>query len=302
MVKSIESVGKNVEQAIENGLKELNTTRDKVTIEVIETGGFFKKAKVLITIDDVEEKEREENIARLQALEDSGALNSDFSSLLKEKEEDNGTIDDSQNQDDKEDEVVEDVKEDKTEETTAENGENIGNIEFEEVKNDESETTVNEQDVNLSQGALKAKEFTETLLQKFGIETVAEINESKDVIQVELVGKEAYKIIGKHGDGLNALQYITNIIASRNDKDCGKVYIDTCGYKDEREQELIKLARKLKYSAVKEEKAIKLEPMSAYDRKIIHKALAEDDLVETHSEGEEPRRYIVIEPKKETAV
>ncbi|MGN1227868.1 MAG: protein jag, partial [Christensenellales bacterium] len=126
-----------------------------------------------------------------------------------------------------------------------------------------------------------------------------EISETKDAINIEVVGKDANKIIGKRGDGLNAFQYLCSIIGSRSDRDCGRVYANACDYKEEREQELIKLARKLKYSAIRDEKAIKLEPMSALDRKTIHKALKDDELVATHSEGEEPRRYIVIEPKKQ---
>ncbi|MBQ8748851.1 MAG: KH domain-containing protein [Clostridia bacterium] len=303
-MKSIESVGKNVEQAIENGLKELGCTRDKVTIEIKETGGLFKKAKVVLTLDseiEKEKKEREENIKRLEELEQSGALDNDFSSLLK-----NSKINEEKLEKDATNEQQNENYE-KVQESTLKICENQVENENSTVENDVKEeinfeVEKQEKNVTLSKGAEKVKEFSNELLQKMGIEATTEINETRDSINVELVGREANKIIGKRGDGLNAFQYLCSVVGSRFDRDCGRVYIDACGYKEEREQELIKLARKLKYSAVRDDKVIKLEPMSALDRKTIHKALADDDLVETYSEGEEPRRYIVIAPKRQEKV
>lgn len=311
-MNSIEVVGKNVEQAIENGLKELNVTRDKVTIEVKDTGGLFKKAKVVLTIDeDNGKEERAKNIKRLEELESRGELNNDFSSLLKS-------------------EKAEETTAKKVEKCCESGKELIDNIQFvcaecESEKNEEAEDKDNGTDEiknnfalsnenvqicanenasdlgreKLSKGAGKVCEFADEVFKLMGIDAYVEISETRDNINVEVVGNQANKIIGKRGDGLNALQYLCSVVASRADRDSGRVYVNACGYKEEREQELIKLARKLKYSAVRDEKPIKLEPMTALDRKTIHKALKDDDLVETHSEGEEPRRYIVISPKKQ---
>lgn len=288
-MKSVESIGKNVEQAIENGLNELGVTRDMVTIEVKETGGLFKKAKVVLTLDGEGASEKEDRVKRIEELEElekRGELDTDFSTLLKDEK-----VEVSENL------SLKNETKEKFEESNDEA--NVSLADENETSDDVVESSSDTNASTMSSGALKVKEFVDGLLIKMGIDAVAEINETSDAINVELVGKNAFKIIGKRGDGLNAFQYISNIVASRFDKDCGRVYVNACGYKEEREQELIKLARKLKYSAVRDEKPIKLEPMSAYDRKTIHKALADDDLVETHSEGEEPRRYIVIEPKKQ---
>lgn len=360
---SIEAVGKNVEQAIENGLLELGTTRDKVTIEVKETGGFFKKARVVLTVDgDLKSKnERAENIKRLEELEQKGELDSDFSNMLKT---DKTTAKNAENQD------VLDCE--KTKEKCVETSKNCGNaglntageevvlsgkeiinsayvqnagemhtsgadVVAQDAETDSAEmvqcATIGAEEFatsgecetsgisentstkscaeevvecgcggkekELTRGASKIKEFADNVLKLMGVNACVEICETGDNINAEVVGTQANKVIGKRGDGLNALQYLCSVVGSRCDRDCGRVYVNACGYKEEREQELIKLARKLKYSALREEREVKLEPMCALDRKTIHKALKDDDAVETHSEGEEPRRYIVITPKSQ---
>ena len=311
-MNSIEVVGKNVEQAIENGLKELNVTRDKVTIEVKDTGGLFKKAKVVLTIDeDNGKEERAKNIKRLEELESRGELNNDFSSLLKSEKAEETTAKNAEKCCESGKELIDNIQLvcAKNESETAEKVEDKDNG-TDEIKNDfalsnENVQTCASENVSdlgrekLSKGADKVCEFADEVFKLMGIDAYVEISETRDNINVEVVGNQANKIIGKRGDGLNALQYLCSVVASRADRDSGRVYVNACGYKEEREQELIKLARKLKYSAVRDEKPIKLEPMTALDRKTIHKALKDDDLVETHSEGEEPRRYIVISPKKQ---
>ena len=317
-MNSIEVVGKNVEQAIENGLKELNVTRDKVTIEVKDTGGLFKKAKVVLTVDeDNGKEERAKNIKRLEELESRGELNNDFSSLLKRGKAEEATAKNAEKCCESGKELIDNIQSvcaecagfAKNESETFEKAEDKDNG-TDEIKNDFALSNENVQTCasenasdlgreKLSKGAGKVCEFADEVFKLMGIDAYVEISETRDNINVEVVGNQANKIIGKRGDGLNALQYLCSVVASRADRDSGRVYVNACGYKEEREQELIKLARKLKYSAVRDEKPIKLEPMTALDRKTIHKALKDDDLVERHSEGEEPRRYIVISPKKQ---
>ena len=93
------------------------------------------------------------------------------------------------------------------------------------------------------------------------------------------------------------MQYICNIIASKIDKNCPRVYINVGSFKQEREQSLIKLARRLASKVAKTKQSVKLEPMTAYERKIIHNALKNDSFVKTHSVGEEPKRCLIIELK-----
>ena len=310
-MRRIEAIGKNVEQAIESGLEQLKVTRDKVTIEVKDTGGLFKKAKVVLTVDedfDAEErKEVAEDIEGLESQQERGESNSDFSSLLKTSNEGKTTAKNAENKGKSEEDensicscdktIIEakSVARDEGKADESEEGESFSQCEESGALKSDFEDESEE--VKFSKGAVKIKEFADEVLKLMGIEASVEISETKDNVDVEIVGSCANKIIGKRGDGLNALQYLCSVISSRIDRDCGRVSINACGYREEREQELIKLARKLKYSAVRDEKAIKLEPMTALDRKTIHKALKDDDLVETHSEGEEPKRYIVISPK-----
>ncbi|MGN1227192.1 MAG: Jag N-terminal domain-containing protein, partial [Christensenellales bacterium] len=164
-MKSVESVGKNVELAIENGLKELNVTRDKVTIKVIDAGGIFKKAKVVLTLDsdgeDLEQK-RSDNIKRLEELERQGKLDNDFSNLLNSKSILNG-----------ESKTVEESLDNQTE-AKATCGCEVNK--FENCKSCESVVQNNENEVQeLSKGASEINKFAKELLTKREFDASVEI-------------------------------------------------------------------------------------------------------------------------------
>ena len=113
-------------------------------------------------------------------------------------------------------------------------------------------------------------------------------------ILLEFIGSYAGKLIGYRGESLNSLQIILSSIVNKDFEDRVKVLLDIEGYREKREKTLEELAVKISKTVMKTGKPITLEPMSAYERKIIHSKLQENNKIDTHSIGEEPNRRIVI--------
>lgn len=138
------------------------------------------------------------------------------------------------------------------------------------------------------------KELKENLLK----EVDYKIEKTAKGIFVSLNSENIGFLIGYRGETLYALQNILSSVASKGQQNKIRVILDIEGYKEKREKTLEDLAKKVAKTVVKTRKPIKLEPMQAYERKIIHSALQENDKVETISIGEEPNRRIVISLKK----
>ncbi|MDD4002653.1 MAG: protein jag [Clostridia bacterium] len=197
-MKSIEVKASTIEEAIEKGLAELGKNKEEVEIEIIDMGGFLKKAKIVIT-------ERQ------------------------------------------------------------------------------------------SEGQ-KAQEFIDRLLKKMNFDISSELEENEEKALIMLSGKDSGKIIGYRGDVLDAVQYLSSVIANSEGKRFKKIIIDCEQYRIKREKTLISLADKLADKAVERGRKVSLEPMNPFERRIIHSALQKNTNVTTESEGEEPNRFIVITP------
>lgn len=260
-MKSVLAQGKNVQKAIENGLKELNATQDEVSIKIIDEGGLFRKAKVELTLDnDVEEKVKEEpKVAKEEKVE-------------KPKEE------------------VKPVKEAKEEpKVKAEKPAEVKK----EIKKEKCEKTVNTQDVETF-----GKEFLLNLFAKMKIEATVESFKTEAGITFNASGEKVSNLIGKRGETLNAIQEVLgNVLKNAGYRDV-RAFFDVENYKNRREMSLINLAERMANKALKINKPIKLERMSAYERKIIHTAIQNIEGVSSKSEGEEPNRHLIIIPTK----
>lgn len=125
-----------------------------------------------------------------------------------------------------------------------------------------------------------------------------EIKNEKNDIFVDVKGEDTGYLIGYRGNVLNSLQVILNNIANNELNERARVLLNIGGYKEKREKDLKDLADKIAGTVIKKRKSITLEPMTSYERKIIHSKLQENLKVETHSIGEEPNRKIVVSLKK----
>lgn len=141
--------------------------------------------------------------------------------------------------------------------------------------------------------------FLTGLFTRMGIEAQLDIHRDGDCITVNVKSDKTGKLIGYRGETLDAIQYVTRLALHKNNMSYKSVIVQTENYREKREQTLECLAKRLAQKVRKTRKKIVLEPMKPYERRIIHAALQGEAEITTWSEGEEPKRHVVIGPKKE---
>lgn len=127
---------------------------------------------------------------------------------------------------------------------------------------------------------------------------IAASPEEENVYDVELKGPEMGVLIGKRGQTLDSLQYLTNLAINKHAEAYTRVKLDTEDYRKRRKETLENLAKNIAYKVKRTKKPVSLEPMNPFERRVIHSALQNDRYVSTHSEGEEPYRHVVITLKR----
>ena len=163
-----------------------------------------------------------------------------------------------------------------------------------EKKNEKEERTEEIEDT-----IKKIEEFIKKFIEKADLKNVDyKLNKEKDKVFITITGENASCLIGYRGEVLNSLQNILTSIANKKAVSKVTIVLDVEGYREKRKKVLENLAEKMAASVIKKQKKVVLEPMTAYERKIIHSKLQTNKNVETHSIGEEPYRKVVIELKK----
>ncbi|MCU6761600.1 Predicted RNA-binding protein (contains KH domain) [uncultured Roseburia sp.] len=130
------------------------------------------------------------------------------------------------------------------------------------------------------------------------VEIIITDSEEENVLNVELKGDDMGVLIGKRGQTLDSLQYLTNLSINRHSDNYVKVKLDTENYRKRRKDTLENLAKNIAYKVKRTKRTVALEPMNPFERRVIHSALQNDRYVATHSEGEEPFRHVVVTLKK----
>lgn len=126
----------------------------------------------------------------------------------------------------------------------------------------------------------------------------ATYDEANNNLDIDLSGEEMGVLIGKRGQTLDSLQYLVSLVVNKGSNDYIRVKVDTEDYRRRRKETLENLAKNIAYKVKRTKRAVSLEPMNPYERRIIHSALQNDKYVTTHSEGEEPFRRVVVTLKK----
>ena len=144
------------------------------------------------------------------------------------------------------------------------------------------------------------EKFLQEVLQAMGMGEVTIVSsiDEEGALAIEMSGDNMGILIGKRGQTLDSLQYLTNRVANKSQDGYVRVKLDTEDYRKIRKQTLENLAKNIAYKVKRSRKPISLEPMNPYERRIIHSALQADDRVSTHSEGEEPYRRVVVTPNR----
>lgn len=140
-----------------------------------------------------------------------------------------------------------------------------------------------------------ATDFLSDVFNNMGLEkTKIKTSLNEDVLNINVEGENMAIIIGRRGQTLDSLQYLTSLVVNKGREDYVRVILDTENYRKKRKETLERLANKLAYKAKKMRKDIVLEPMNPYERRIIHSALQGNPHVSTRSEGDEPYRKVII--------
>ena len=133
---------------------------------------------------------------------------------------------------------------------------------------------------------------------KIEVKTEISVDEEKNTMDINLVGDDMGALIGKRGQTLDSLQYLASLVVNKESDKYFRVKLDTENYRERRKATLESLAKNIAYKVKRTRRAVSLEPMNPYERRIIHSALQNDKYVSTHSEGDEPFRRVVVTLKK----
>ena len=307
----VEKTGKTVDEAVAEALKALNVTAEQAEIEVLEEGkkaflGFFggKNAKVRVTVKEAVTPAEDKKVEAVEASEKtfSEAASEAVSAVKEATTIAVSTV--SKNISKKADELKEqaaDAAEELGKKAAAAKEQAVDSaistlesMKSERPAREPRKYAVNDESVNA------AKEFLQKVFNAMKIEVVMEkfINKNDGSVTFKLHGDDMGILIGKHGQTLDSLQYLTNLVANKNSNERVRVIIDVEDYRDRRIDTLTRLANRLADKVKRTGERVALEPMNPHERKIIHMALQGDRRVTTLSEGDEPYRHVVIELKK----
>ena len=155
-------------------------------------------------------------------------------------------------------------------------------------------------EVNVAEVEAAAKKFLVDVFHTMDIEAniLAYYNNEEGLLEVNIEGDDMGVLIGKRGQTLDSLQYLVSLVVNKESNSYLKVKLDTENYRERRKETLENLAKNISYKVKRTKRPVSLEPMNPYERRIIHSALQGDKFVETHSEGEEPYRRVVVTLKK----
>lgn len=142
----------------------------------------------------------------------------------------------------------------------------------------------------------KVMSFLDEMFKAMNLEVVIDINYDAEAgnMDINLSGDEMGVIIGKRGQTIDSIQYITSLVVNKESSSYIRVKVDTENYRKRRKETLENLAKNISYKVKRTRKSVSLEPMNPYERRIIHSALQNDKYVATKSEGEEPYRHIIV--------
>lgn len=279
---------KTLDDAITEALIQLGATSDMVEYEVIEKGsaGFFGIGSKQAVVKAWRKKVEEPVVEESKAEEKKEAPKKDFVKKDTEKKsfEKKGHAK-------KEHSKKEHVKKDTSAKKNPEEKGKTEEPKKEEVQEREPQVLGKVED-----STIKACEvFLQDVLKAMGMKVkITSSIDSEGALNINMEGDNMGILIGKRGQTLDSLQYLTNRIANKNQEEYVRVKLDTENYRQRRKETLENLAKNIAYKVKRTKKSVSLEPMNPYERRVIHSALQGDKYVSTHSEGEEPYRRVVV--------
>lgn len=264
-MRTVRITAKTIEAAVAEGLEKLGISREEAVVHVVEQPssglfGLIHKKMAVVDISAPDEEAEEDTVEETSPAEEA-------------KEETPAEVPQAE-------EAAEEVKEEAP---------------AEEKKAEREEPTFDPEEQK--KVAEEAKTFLAGVFAGMHLAVTMECRMTEERIMINLVGDGLGILIGKHGQTLDALQYLTNLAAGKSFRHHYFILLDVENYRERRQDTLEALARRLAGKVKRTGEEIRLEPMAAGERRIIHLALQDDHAVSTDSEGEAPYRYVVIRPK-----
>lgn len=276
MEEYIRVSAKTVDDAITEALIQLETTSDNIEYEVLETGssGFFGIGSKPAVIRAKRKKSEDELFAELKLQEEKKAEVRRQEAKKPEQKRPEVKKSEPRRQEVKREEKKEEPKK-------------------AEARKEEPKVPINEEEA-----IARAKKFLDDVFKSMDMNVQINAVFEDDNMIVDLSGDDMGILIGKRGQTLDSLQYLTSLVVNKGKSAYVRVKVDTENYRNRRKETLENLARNIAGKVKRTRKPVFLEPMNPYERRIIHSALQNDPYVSTHSEGEEPYRKVVITLKK----
>lgn len=319
----IEFTSKNPQKAIALGLKELGLKQDDVDIKILETGGFLKKAKVLLSVPDenLNKNEKIKSIVALKKIQENKSINNNHEQPLNANQNNSNSIQ-------KDDYSLENQPKSlcpqnapiKNNTKKSNSGKESLDINFldnsnsnDNYKNKENNEKTNKKlssfdnnsatnkklngKINNEEQIEKLQNFLSGFINIANLKIDVSTRENDDEIFIDLIGEDCNKLIGEHGETINALQYILSVFNNHISRHSKKIRLDVDSFRQKRKQTIESLANRMAKKVLETGKSIKLEPMSAYERRLVHKIVYKFKDLESHSYGKEPKRFLVIQKK-----
>lgn len=273
-MRTVRITAKTIEAAVAEGLEKLGISREEAVVHVVgqpSSGlfGLIHKKMAVVDISAPDEEAEEDTAEEASPAEEAPAAEIPAEEAKEETP----------------------AEEPKAEEAAPEAEE----APAEEKKAEREEPTFDLEEQK--KVAEEAKTFLAGVFAGMHLAVTMECRMSEERIMINLVGDGLGILIGKHGQTLDALQYLTNLAAGKSFRHHYFILLDVENYRERRQDTLEALARRLAGKVKRTGEEIRLEPMAAGERRIIHLALQDDHAVSTDSEGEAPYRYVVIRPK-----
>ena len=293
----IEVTGKSVEEAITNACTKLGIPSDKLDYEIIEKGnsgflGIFNSRPAKIK---AREKQEEPEVKSVETPKKSEAPVHTENKFEKK-------ADDFKKSEPKKEYKSEPKKEFKKEHKPADNKKNVEPAKESpkaEAQPQPKEEPFTEEQKEVIRKDIKA--FLDSMFGAMSMEVNADItfDDEENTVNVDLTGDNMGVLIGKRGQTLDSIQYLTSLVINKNSEKYVRVKLDTENYRKRRKETLESLAKNIAYKVKRSRRPVSLEPMNPYERRIIHSALQADKFVSTRSEGEEPFRHVVVYLERE---
>lgn len=280
----VEKWGTDVDTAVDLALDELKTTRDKVDIEILEepSRGFFGIGSklALVRVKMKQEPKKSESKKAVQKKSEKNNRKSSIKDIDKTEDKSHFTNEILQD-DNKINDGVDNIKKEEKSQINKDTS-SLDTILVDKVPYPEENIAV---------------PFLKDVTEKMGIELEFTPYKANDYLFIDISGKDTGTIIGKRGQTLDSIQYLTNLVLNKNKEEYQRVILDAENYRTKREKTLEQLAHRLAGKVIRTGRTQKLEPMNPYERKIIHTALQDDSRVTTRSEGKDPYRRVIVELK-----